>query len=316
MHKFKHSSNPELEKLWVVTVISNPERYKSRYDLYKRFKAAMDIAKVNLFTVELAFGNRPFEVTEELNPNHLQLRTNEEIWHKENALNLAIARLPPDWAYVAWVDADIHFMRQDWAEEIVELHQQYDVLQLFQNAVDLGPEGEFLKVSNGFIWGWEKGLLNDAKNGYGNNLHPGFAWSCTRKAFNQLGGLIDFAILGAADRHMAMGLTGNMSKSIHKKLSSGYKEQLLLWEERATIHIRQNIGYMTGTIYHHFHGTKAKRFYHDRWNILIKHGYDPEFDLKKDWQGLWSLTDKGLRLRNDIRNYFRSRDEDNISIDK
>jgi hypothetical protein len=310
MNKYKHASI-ELEKLWVVTTISNPERYKSRYDLYKRFKTAMDVAKVNLFTVELAFGNRPFEVTEELNPNHLQLRTGEEIWHKENTLNLAISRLPSDWKYVAWIDADIEFCRQDWPEEIVAQLQHFDVIQLFQHAVDLGPTGEVLKVNNGFVYSWSNKL--EIKNTY-SLWHPGFAWACTKTAFNNLGGLIDFAILGAGDRHMAMALIGKVQQTTDKRLSAGYKEQLDTWEKRATTHIRQNIGYMEGTIYHHFHGSKRKRFYSDRWKILLSHNFDPEFDLKKDWQGLWILSDVGLRLRNDIRNYFRARDEDSTEL--
>jgi hypothetical protein len=47
----------------------------------------------DLYTAEVAFGERHFEVTEAGNPRHLQLRTTSEIWHKENALNLLIQRL-------------------------------------------------------------------------------------------------------------------------------------------------------------------------------------------------------------------------------
>lgn len=311
MHKYKHKKTSELDKLWVVTVISNPERYKSRYELYKRFLQHMEESHVNLITVELAHGDRPFEITEELNPNHVQLRTKDEIWHKENMINIGISKLPPDWKYVAWIDADIKFSREDWAEEIVHLLQQYDVIQLFQHAVDLGPTGEVLKVNNGFVYSWENKL--DPKNNYSSH-HPGFGWACTKEAFNHLGGLIDFAVLGAGDRHMAMALIGKVEQTTDKRLSDGYKESLLIWEKRANRHIRQNIGFMEGTIFHMFHGSKRKRFYSDRWKILLNHKFDPEFDLKKDWQGLYTFTDEGLRLRNDIRNYFRSRDEDSSEI--
>jgi hypothetical protein len=44
--------------------------------------------------VELAFGNRPFEVTDPDNPRHVQVRSGHELWHKENLVNLGVARLP------------------------------------------------------------------------------------------------------------------------------------------------------------------------------------------------------------------------------
>jgi len=100
------------DKLHVVTMISNPVRYKSRYRLYKQFKDYMSAEQnVVLHTVEVAYGDRPFEVTDRDDPNNYQFRTSCEIWHKENALNLGIARLPCNWKYMAWVDADIEFLR-------------------------------------------------------------------------------------------------------------------------------------------------------------------------------------------------------------
>src|SRR5438309_37497 len=105
--------------LHVVTAISNPVRYKSRYRLYHEFEKHMLDSGVKLWTIEMAFGDRPFEVTQAGNPQHFQVRGWTEVWHKENLLNLAIARLPADAEYIAWVDADVQFTRKDWAEETV-----------------------------------------------------------------------------------------------------------------------------------------------------------------------------------------------------
>ena len=110
------------QPLHVVTCISNPVRYASRWRLYRRFAETMRTAGVHLVTVELAYGERPFEVTEVGNPDHVQVRlpSSDELWHKENLLNLGISRLPRDWRYVAWIDADIEFHNPDWAKETVE----------------------------------------------------------------------------------------------------------------------------------------------------------------------------------------------------
>jgi hypothetical protein len=37
-------------------------------------------------------------------------------------------------------------------------------------------------------------------------------------------------------------------------------------------------------------------------------------DIKRDWQGLWQLTDRKIRLRDELRAYFRSRDEDSTGV--
>src|SRR5208282_5642845 len=94
------------DPLYVVAVISNPIRYLTRYELYHRFEKHMQDSGVILYTVEMAYGDRAFAVTDANNPRHLQLRSNHELWHKENLINLGVARLPATWKYLAWIDAD------------------------------------------------------------------------------------------------------------------------------------------------------------------------------------------------------------------
>jgi hypothetical protein len=271
----------------------------------------MQDAGVHLVTIELAFNRRPFEVTDLINPNHIQLRSDQELWHKEKMVNLAINRLPPDWKYVAWIDADVTFARSDWAEETVQRLQHYPMVQLFSQAVDLSPSYEILKQSTGIIWGHQEGIYDD-RNSY-TYYHPGFAWAATREGFDQLGGLFDVAILGSGDFHMARALIGMGSGP--NGLSPGYKEQLNIWRKRADTFIRGNVGYVPGMILHHWHGKKVNRKYRDRWKILTKHNYDPEFDLKPDSQGLYQFTTKNSPLEQDIRRYFQARNEDSIDVE-
>src|SRR5688572_1018355 len=117
--------------LYVVTAISNPCRYNSRYQLYQKFAKMVQDSNAILITVETAFGNRPFVVTQPGNNYHIQLRTNHEIWHKENMINLGIARLPLDWQYVAWIDADANFSNPDWVNETLNQLQHYHIVQMF-----------------------------------------------------------------------------------------------------------------------------------------------------------------------------------------
>jgi hypothetical protein len=138
-------------KFHVISVLSNPVRYESRYKLYKRFEEEMLQAGVNFWTCEIAFGDRPHRFTQTNDPFDIQLRTFHELWFKENQINLAIQRLPCDWEYVAWVDADITFQRADWVEETIHQLQHYQVVQMFGHAIDLGPNQEVLQVHQGFV---------------------------------------------------------------------------------------------------------------------------------------------------------------------
>jgi len=304
-----------LQDFYVISVISNPARYSTRYDLYEKFEKRMLESGVKLLTVELQLGQRSFQVTDASNPFHLQLRSDEELWHKENMINLGIAKLPHDWKYVAWIDADVEFVNRDgWALETVQQLQHFQIVQLFQNCIDLGPNGQTLQTHCGFVWSY----LERKPFGTGYSYwHPGYGWAANRYAIDSLGQLFDVAILGSGDRHMALGLIGQAQSTFDERrqpLNNEYVRHVLRWQDRATKYIKRDIGFVPGTILHEWHGKKKDRKYVERWEILIRNGYDPEQDLKRDWQGVYSLTDRSIQLRDDLRFYLKSRNEDSIDL--
>ena len=302
------------DKLWIVAVISNPQRYRSRFALYQAFEDRMRRAGANLMTVEAALGGRGHTVTTEGHARHLQVRQRDELWHKENLINLGIQCLPEDWEYVAWLDADIELVRPDWLSEIVHQLQHYQVLQVFQDAIDLGPAGQVVQKHNGFMWSHVSGQPKGGA-GYGYpHWHPGFGWAARRSAIDALGGLMDHAILGSGDHHMAWALLGKVIQNAPKELMPAYLRTLRVWEARARTGIKKDVGFMPGTLLHHWHGKKADRRYQDRWKILLHHRYDPDFDVQKDWQGVLQLSTRGERMRADLRGYFQARNEDSIDL--
>lgn len=334
----------DLKNFYVVTCISNTQRYKSRYHLYRQFAKHMQDSNVNLFTIELAYGNRPFEITEKNYGTEIQVRTRQELWHKENLLNLAIQNLPKDWEYVAWIDADVTFMRPDWAHETVQKLQHYDFVQMFSDALDIGPHPGYQVVNHnlGFMYCYHNQLINKtippllikdklnprrmspiAKNAYttyGGKVyyHSGFAWAARRTALIKCGGLLDASALGAADHHMCLGMLGLAKESLPTGVSKGYEDHVIRWQKNCLNHVRKNVGYVPGTIHHAWHGSKVNRKYHDRWKILVENNFDPYNDLIKDPQGLYQLVDHGdersVKLRDQIRSYFNQRDEDSNSL--
>ena len=147
----------DLSKFYVITCISNTARYKSRYELYRKFEAMVKSAGVKMITVEMALGERAFEITERDNLMHLQLRSIDEMFHKENMLNLGIQylmQLDPQAREVAWIDADVFPMMLpiDWFSETWHQLQVHEVVQMFEYAQDLDPNYNHIgKLHNGFL---------------------------------------------------------------------------------------------------------------------------------------------------------------------
>lgn len=322
--KHKTVSTPSSQTLHVIAVVSNPVGYKSRYKHFEQFHRHMMGFNVELTTVDLAFGER--EHVAPLGHNHLQIHTWDEVWHKENMINLAMSRLPPDWQYVAWIDGDIAFTNPHWVQQTINQLQHHMVVQLFQDAIDLGPNGETIQTHSGFGYNYATGKPPVLNNGdyYGVKAggvfwHPGFAWAARREAINHMGGLIDWAVLGSADHHMALAMIGQADRSLPKGVAPSYRRRLKSFEAACERYVRRDIGYVPGTIVHYWHGKKKDRKYQSRWDIVTQYKFNPDTDLKKDWQGVIQLVDHGdarsIGLREAIRSYHRQRSEDSIDLE-
>jgi hypothetical protein len=323
----------DLSRFRVITPYMNSPRWDTRPELYADFKKMCEQAGIDLITVEVAFGNRAFEVTERDNPNHLQLRSFEELWLKERAINLAqyyIRQVWPDTREVAWVDGDCfplaygHNPRY-WFEETWHALQHYEIVQMWEYLINFGPDGQpisgpqmsFMKTYAAAGFQIPKGKnVKHTLSGHSGLVslgRPGLAWAANVDALDRVGGLIDFTILGSGDWHMAHGLVGGMIQGSAEHKLTRYSEKLFAWQELAERHIKRDVGYVPITLGHGFHGDKVNRRYGDRGRILIENNYNPDTDLKTDTQGLYQLETwepRQLRMRDLIRDYFHSRDED------
>jgi hypothetical protein len=107
----------DLTHFAVITVIFNPMRYHTRYELYQKFQAHIARAGVTLLTVECIFDiekdlglpKQKFQVTQPGNPLHRQIKAPSVLWLKENLINIAVQYLSMDIEYLAWLDADVEF---------------------------------------------------------------------------------------------------------------------------------------------------------------------------------------------------------------
>jgi hypothetical protein len=88
-----------LETLHIVTCVANPLLWQSRENLAR--VAISDWLKepnVAIYLAECAYGSRGYQLADLAGPRvtHIPLRATTMAWSKENLLNIAISRLPPE----------------------------------------------------------------------------------------------------------------------------------------------------------------------------------------------------------------------------
>ena len=304
------NNEPIEDKLHVIAVISNPCLFVRRYILFKQFMQRIENEEPNviLYIVELTYGDQKFIITDSKNSRHLQIRTKTPLWHKENMINLGVKYLlPSTWKAFAWIDADLEFESSTWVLDTLKILNGYkDIVQIWSHCVDMDKEENTMKVFNSAGYHYTK-LHKHSSSGQ-NYWHPGYAWAITRKAYNKIAGLYDKAILGSGDNIMMLSLLGNGLKAIHDDSTDEYKQTIIDFENKIS---QLRFGYVPGTIYHYFHGSKANRKYTERWQILIKHNYNPLTFITYDSTGIIIPTNNySQELSDEIILYFEERNED------
>ncbi len=376
------------EPLYAVVPYFNPWRWKSRVKHTERALKHFADSGAVIVLVEIAFNRREFVFKDSgldgtpasncgvLGSEHgfrhkwVGLRTEDELWLKENAINVGVQHLPDNWQQVCWLDSDVHFVRPNWVGECIHKLQHFAFVQMFSHARDLSPDYQVLPEDYphanglGFVEAWKQGIIQSSVNPiieadvrqirknvnkFERDFHrdqeekaktdidriqeaakkleedfvyadkrvfPGLAWACTRKAWEDVGGLIDFAIWGGADWHMSHALIEKTDKMMRNDLHRNYQKLVMQWYHRCRTHIRQNVGVMTGSIFHSWHGRKSERGYNAKHSMLAKFGFDPHRHLKRDYQGLWQLHDDRstafVQLRDMMRRIAHDRNEDSI----
>jgi hypothetical protein len=374
------------EPLYAIVPVQNPWRWKSRYKLTDRALKHFHDSGVVIVLVEACFNRREAVYADsgmhgtmsncrilgasddKLRHRYIGLRTKDELWLKENLINVGVQSLPYDWQQVCWLDSDVVFTRPNWAGECIQKLQHYKFLQMFSQAHDLAPNYELLPENYphaagvSFVQSWRDGdldenlrfkkpinplppiiqsdlagLNSDAQKVitdiakltqdlidpyYGGEgprrVFPGLAWACTRSAWDDVGGLMDYAIWGGSDWSSSHALVGRREGMMHAGLHPNFKTLTNEWADRCDRYIRQNVGVMQGAVLHNWHGKKTARGYGDKHRILARLQFDPLRHLKRDSQGLWQLHDDGsdqyVGLRDSFRRIAMERNEDSPEL--
>jgi len=280
-----------------ITCFFNFGKSELRETAYSRFSEGLKRQGVELFTIELIYGeNKPFIKP---NSNCIHMRAGSVLWSKENILNILVKKLPKRIEKIAWVDGDILFSNDDWAKETSDKLNKKKILHLCDTIERTDKHGEVLEYRMSIV----KGLLRNHKSFLGpqldpwadlggkNGYHPGMAWAANRSFFEEVG-LFEYDIAGGGDTTMFLCFITGKAQSVGPSASGLYRDghhrswhgKLRSYNRIAFDHVGRNVGYVRGDITHIWHGDGKKKLYGPRHKLCSDVDFDA--DLKKDEQGL------------------------------
>ena len=303
----------ENHEIAAISCHFNPNQYRSRTQNYLEFHRRMreKTPQIRLLTIELAFGDAPFELSHL--PDVIQLRTQDIMWQKERLLHLGIEALTREgYQKVAWLDGDIILEDPYWPERASKLLDEKSIIQLFSESVRLGKKNESPYARTGVV----KHFLETGKiqlRGYS----CGYAWAARTDLLSRVP-LYDASILGGGDAANWLGAlcSGDLQKwekSIRKiKLfqswGKGIWSHYLPWAKKFGAEVAGRVGYLEQSVSSLHHGNPKNRFYGERYSWIPE--FDPVKDLKLDSSHCWSWASSQIALHAKVKEYFKRRRED------
>lgn len=318
--------------IWAITSYFNPKRFASRYRNFSAFRARLGLP---LLTVEWATAG-DFELRAGDSDLLLQVSGGSLMWQKERLLNLALAALPPSCEIVTWLDCDILFEDEDWADEVREVLVEAPIAQLFSEVIHTSrgaPEETLVRSSLVADWRASEpaGLAARIRSGafqrgaaapgepidefqerlrLASRPSSGHAWAA-RRALLDRHGLYDACICGAGDMAIALAALGRPrlfgdSFPLNPRQRAHYDA----WATGFATATGGKVGVLGGRIQHLFHGALSNRQYRSRLQWAADSGFDPAIDLVIDRHGPWRWAVEGAAREAWMSRYFERRAED------
>jgi hypothetical protein len=306
--------------LWGVTAYFNPAGYRSRRDNYRNFRKCL---KIPLVAVEMSPTGR-FELGSEDAEILVQLTGGDVLWQKERLLNVALQHLPVDCDLVAWLDCDVVFEDHELPARARAALETYSLVQLFSERCDLPraaahdlPNGSavyFRAPARGYkiATGQYRSELETYRSGIfvEDYSTPGLAWAA-RRSLLERHGLYDARIVGGGDVAIQCAALGEFdhffdTHAMNRRQIEHYRK----WGEPFFAEVAGKIGYISGRIFHLWHGDLNDRQYTVRQRGLLHAGFDPSTDIAVDATGCWRWSSDKPELHRYVRGYFAVRNED------
>ncbi len=262
-----------------------------------RFLRQLEAEGLPVFVGEVAGGDVAWFLPEAPNVVRWRVEVGQEMWRKENVINLLEKVVPAEYTALAWIDADVWFQRLDWYEAACEALERHAVVQLADTIILTAEDGT---LGSAHV---TSGATGELVHG---GTHPGMAWAARRSLWTEAGGLYERGIIGGGDTVNAACFLpggGDLKWLGYSDLPEALAARKA-WAER-----NGGCGHVPGTVWHEWHGDRRDRHYSERHKWL--EGLDVQKHLCKREDGLLEWTDDApVAVREAVRRYFSLRRED------
>jgi hypothetical protein len=314
---------------WGITTFFNPAGYKNKKQNYLKFRESSKKQGLNLITVELAFNNQPFELTNKDADILVQVRSNSIMWQKERLLNIGLKHLPPNCDKVAWIDSDIIFLNDSWVKETSRALESYAIVQPFSTYLRLKKDNEVFSSKILEQIPFSRDIDMDGKRFFGvgyrasqlgrdillkKNIHyygqVGLVWASRRSVFEGIG-FFDKSVFPVVDMLMAHVFYNNkITKEGRYYINKNTKKHLQDWAKKVYPNVRGSVYYTGGEVLHLWHGVMRRRNYRICRKILNDYNFDPKTDLKVSEDGVFEWQDGREKIQKQVKKYFKQRNEE------
>ncbi|MCI0537097.1 MAG: hypothetical protein L0Z50_17920, partial [Verrucomicrobiales bacterium] len=134
--------------------------------------------------------------------------------------------------------------------------------------------------------------------------HPGLAWAARREIILAQG-LYDRHLTGGGDSLMAIAAFGWWQHRLLERLPHSMRADFMNWAQSWWANISGNVGVLSGTVRHLWHGQIENRLYRERWDWLKELKFDPAMDIALAQNGLWKWTGNNPQLERRLPAYFQ-----------
>lgn len=289
-------------ELAVVTCHFNWAGFRAPAANLRRFLRQMRAFKIPVYGMELQMKGRPFVTEGESNWTRLTVSPDHMLFQKEACINAIVAKLPPQFKFVAWVDADVEFTNHAWPDIAKALLTVTPVIQLFDVAVWTDREGLANKQRKSCV---QTGMDRSWKG------HPGFAWAARRELWTEYGGLYAQTPIGHGDTIFALAAMKQHMLDDHG-MHHGVGINPVkhdLWKKRIGEFTKGQCLFVPGECWHEWHGDLANRKYWERSTVLKNMDCEKHIAVDRDGLLKWSSYATPA-MKEFVTNYFHQRKED------
>ena len=306
--------------LWAITCYFNPIGYRRRLENYRTFRQRL---KVPLVAVELSF-DKKFQLASADADILVQLHGSAVLWQKERLLNVALKSLPQVCDKVAWLDCDIVFESDDWAERASRALDEFVLVHLFRERNELPRDftvdsADFWKAdrkSQSLVYHLASGETTaeeaSTPGGLLRGSTAGLAWA-SRKDTLVEHGLYDACIVGGGDRAILFAGLGMFDLLAQAREMNGRRTQhYLAWARPYFSKVKRRVGYIPGRVFHLWHGDLNDRRHQERHRLFAQFEFDPFIDIVVDPNGCWRWNSEKSEMHAFVKHFFESRKEDGM----